>query len=91
MSHEKKVEDVQAQVRDWIAQGRKKQMCTARPGTIVIKQYRCKLPWYFNPTISTMLNHHGILSLTPSTNGIKQYSGVFYHSLVILFYNTLWQ
>jgi hypothetical protein len=43
----------------------------------------------FNPTISTMLNHRGILSLTPSTNGIKQYSGVFYHSLVILFYNTL--
>jgi hypothetical protein len=32
LSHGKKVEDVQAQVREWIQNGSKVQMCTARPG-----------------------------------------------------------
>ncbi len=32
MDHDKKVEDVQDQVKDWIASGSAVPMCTARPG-----------------------------------------------------------
>jgi hypothetical protein len=38
IKHEVKVEDVQQQVRDWMEQGSKVPMCTARPGNEVTDQ-----------------------------------------------------